>query len=93
MGTLKDLQIHLLVWGEDGKDCIAIILDFIARFGFEHATDKVENMYVQGKSKMRGHHRKKKLCSAPLLRKLLQAAINPLLYSNLMKIFLVDLST
>ena len=60
MGTLKDLQIHLLVWGEDGKDCIAIILDFIARFGFEHATDKVENMYCAGKKQDERPSSKKK---------------------------------
>jgi len=45
----RDFNIRVLgVSEEDGEDCIAIILDYIARLGFEHAVAEVENAHRTG---------------------------------------------
>lgn len=46
----RDFNICILgVSEEDGEDCMAIILDYIIRFGFEYVEVEVENVYRIGK--------------------------------------------
>ena len=72
----RDFNIcNLGVSEEDGEDCIAIILDYITRLGFEHAEAEVENAHRTGKKQgERPRHIIAKLYSRPFKRRLLQAA-------------------
>ena len=72
----RDFNIRILgVSEEDGEDCMAIILDYITRLGFEHAEAEVENAHRTGKKQgERPRHIIAKLYSRPFKRRLLQAA-------------------
>ena len=74
----RDFNIRVLgVSEEDGEDCMAIILDYIARLRFEHAVAEVENAHRTGKNQgERPRHIIAKLYSRPFKRKLCQAAKN-----------------
>lgn len=72
---LRDFNIRVSgVSEEDGKDCMAIILDYIACLGFERAVAEVENAHRTGKKQgERPRHIIAKLYSRPFKRKLLHA--------------------
>ena len=72
----RDYNIRVLgVSEEDGEDCMAIILDYVTRLGFEHAAAEVENAHRTGKKQDgRPRHIISKLYSRPFKSKLLQAA-------------------
>ena len=70
----RDYNIRVLgVSEEDGEDCMAIILDYVTRLGFEHAAAEVENAHRTWK-KQDGRARDiiAKRYSRPFKRKLLQ---------------------
>ena len=72
----RDFNIRVLgVSEKDDEDCMAKILNYITRLGFENVEAEVDNVHRTGKKlDQRPRHLIAKLYSRPFKRRLLQAA-------------------